>query len=162
MEAPVVTEEQITARIERLPISGWYARVISTVASANFFDAFDSLTIAFVLPVLVGVWHITLCACLEPFLVLLVPLDPRIGSRRRSSGRRDLYERVHQGAISRPPYYGVAVHVRRRHRGDVRDCGIDCTGIRLAVDVSAGRDPGGASYGQAEQLHRSLRHWSLG
>jgi len=53
-----VTEEQITARIERLPMSRWYLRVISTVASAHFFDAFDSLTIASVLPVLVGLWHI--------------------------------------------------------------------------------------------------------
>jgi putative MFS transporter len=59
MDAAAVTEEQVVARIERLPISGWYARVISTVASAHFFDAFDSLTIAFVLPVLVGLWHIT-------------------------------------------------------------------------------------------------------
>jgi MFS transporter, putative metabolite:H+ symporter len=59
MDATAVTEEQVVARIERLPISGWYARVISTVASAHFFDAFDSLTIAFVLPVLVGLWHIT-------------------------------------------------------------------------------------------------------
>ena len=59
MDAATVTEEQVVARIERLPISRWYARVISTVASAHFFDAFDSLTIAFVLPVLVGLWHIT-------------------------------------------------------------------------------------------------------
>jgi putative MFS transporter len=59
MDARSVTEDQITARIERLPLSGWYARVISVVASAHFFDAFDSLTIAFVLPVLVGLWHIS-------------------------------------------------------------------------------------------------------
>jgi putative MFS transporter len=58
MDAAGVTEKQIVARIERLPISNWYTRVICTVASAHFFDAFDSLTIAFVLPVLVGLWHI--------------------------------------------------------------------------------------------------------
>src|SRR5690606_629690 len=59
VSSAVVTEEQITARIERLPMSGWYGRVISTVASAHFFDAFDSLTIAFVLPILVGLWSIS-------------------------------------------------------------------------------------------------------
>ena len=41
MDAATVTEEQVVARIERLPISAWYARVISTVASAHFFDAFE-------------------------------------------------------------------------------------------------------------------------
>ena len=54
-----LSEEQIIARIERLPISAWYARILATVAAAHFFDAFDSLTIAFILPVLVGLWKIT-------------------------------------------------------------------------------------------------------
>jgi putative MFS transporter len=53
---PVVA--QISARIERLPISGWHWRVLTIVGTADFFDAFDSLTIAFVLPVLAGLWHI--------------------------------------------------------------------------------------------------------
>jgi putative MFS transporter len=55
----VVTEESISARIERLPLSGWYIRTMAIVGMAHFFDGFDSLTIAFVLPVLVGLWHIT-------------------------------------------------------------------------------------------------------
>ena len=55
-----LTEELISARIERLPLSGWYIRTMAIVAMAHFFDGFDSLTIAFVLPVLVGLWHITL------------------------------------------------------------------------------------------------------
>jgi MFS transporter, putative metabolite:H+ symporter len=54
-----LSEEQITARIERLPLTGWYARLMSIVGTAHFFDAFDSLTIAIVLPILVGIWHIT-------------------------------------------------------------------------------------------------------
>jgi putative MFS transporter len=54
-----LSEEQITARIERLPLSGWYARLLSIVGTAHFFDAFDSLTIAIVLPILAGAWHIT-------------------------------------------------------------------------------------------------------
>ena len=54
-----LTEQQITARIERLPMSGWYARLMSIVGTAHFFDAFDSLTIAIVLPILAGLWKIS-------------------------------------------------------------------------------------------------------
>lgn len=54
-----ISEEQISARIERLPISSWYARMMLIVGMAGFFDAFDALTIAFVLPVLIGLWHIS-------------------------------------------------------------------------------------------------------
>ncbi len=48
----------IVARVERLPISGWHAFMRIIVGSATFFDAFDSLAIAFVLPVLIGMWHL--------------------------------------------------------------------------------------------------------
>lgn len=54
-----VTEESISARVERLPIGSWYRRMMLIVGMAGFFDAFDALTIAFVLPVLIGMWHIT-------------------------------------------------------------------------------------------------------
>jgi putative MFS transporter len=53
-----LSEQQITARIERLPVSGWYVRLLAIVGTAHFFDAFDSLTIASVLPILAGAWHI--------------------------------------------------------------------------------------------------------
>jgi putative MFS transporter len=59
MNGTAVTEQQIIARIERLPVSSWYARILGTVATAHFFDAFDSLTIAFILPILIGLWKIT-------------------------------------------------------------------------------------------------------
>lgn len=52
------TEELIAARIERLPPSGWYARMMLIVGMAGFFDAFDALTIAFVVPALIGLWHL--------------------------------------------------------------------------------------------------------
>jgi MFS transporter, putative metabolite:H+ symporter len=58
MNKPGLSEQQIISRIERLPVSRWYARILGTVAVAHFFDAFDSLTIAFILPVLVGLWKI--------------------------------------------------------------------------------------------------------
>jgi putative MFS transporter len=57
--APPVSEETISARIERLPVTSWYRRMMLIVGTAGFFDAFDALTIAFVMPVLVGLWHIT-------------------------------------------------------------------------------------------------------
>jgi len=57
-KSSVMTEELIAARIERLPPSGWYARMMLIVGMAGFFDAFDALTIAFVVPALIGVWHL--------------------------------------------------------------------------------------------------------
>jgi len=57
--APPVSEETISARIERLPVTSWYRRMMLIVGTAGFFDAFDALTIAFVMPVLIGLWHIT-------------------------------------------------------------------------------------------------------
>jgi putative MFS transporter len=44
--------------MERLPLSRWHVRMMSIAGLAHFSDAFDSLAIAFVLPVLVGVWKI--------------------------------------------------------------------------------------------------------
>ena len=53
-----VSEQAIIARIERLPFSSWHARILGIVGVANFFDAFDTLTIAVVLPAVIGLWHI--------------------------------------------------------------------------------------------------------
>jgi putative MFS transporter len=54
-----ISEEAISARIERLPAGAWYRRIMLIVGTAGFFDAFDAISIAFVLPVLIGMWHIT-------------------------------------------------------------------------------------------------------
>ena len=48
----------IVARIERLPVTGWHVKARVIVGLATFFDAYDSLTIAYVLPVLVVAWQI--------------------------------------------------------------------------------------------------------
>jgi putative MFS transporter len=48
----------LTARMEVLPNSGWQIRARVIMGSATFFDAFNALSIAFVLPVLVPLWHI--------------------------------------------------------------------------------------------------------
>lgn len=59
ISAVPVSEEAISARIERLPVGGWYRRIMLIVGTAGFFDAFDAISIAFVLPVLIGLWHIS-------------------------------------------------------------------------------------------------------
>lgn len=51
--------DALLARIERIPFSRWHLRARIVVGSATFFDAFDALSLAFVLPVLVRAWHIT-------------------------------------------------------------------------------------------------------
>jgi putative MFS transporter len=49
----------LIARLESVPFSRWHLRARIIVGSATFFDAFDALSLAFVLPVLVRLWHIT-------------------------------------------------------------------------------------------------------
>src|SRR5205085_2809337 len=53
-----VTPEQIAARIERLPLSPWHLKLRIIMSIAHFFDAFDALAIAYVLPVLIGLWKL--------------------------------------------------------------------------------------------------------
>jgi putative MFS transporter len=49
---------QIAARMERLPLSRWHDKMRLIVGSANFSDAFDALTVAYVLPVLIPLWQL--------------------------------------------------------------------------------------------------------
>jgi putative MFS transporter len=62
--APILEQTEgagatLIARIEAVPFSRWHAKARIIVGSATFFDAFDALSLAFVLPVLIGLWHIT-------------------------------------------------------------------------------------------------------
>lgn len=50
--------DDLLRRIESVPFSRWHARARVIVGSATFFDAFDALALAFVLPVLISLWHI--------------------------------------------------------------------------------------------------------
>jgi putative MFS transporter len=50
--------ERLVARLEAVPFSRWHRRARIVVGSATFFDAFDALSIAFVLPVLRPLWHL--------------------------------------------------------------------------------------------------------
>ena len=49
----------LIARLERVPFSRWHLRPRVIVGSATFFDAFDALSLAFVLPVLVPLWGLS-------------------------------------------------------------------------------------------------------
>jgi putative MFS transporter len=53
-----LTEQTIAARLERLPYSRWHITVTAVLGVAIFFDSFDSLAIAYVLPVIIPAWHI--------------------------------------------------------------------------------------------------------
>jgi putative MFS transporter len=53
-----LTEQTIAARLERLPNSRWHVTVTIILGVAIFFDSFDSLAIAYVLPPLIHAWHI--------------------------------------------------------------------------------------------------------
>src|SRR6186713_3027460 len=52
------TVDNVVARIERLPTSWWHVKTRIIVGVATFFDAFDALAIATVLPVLVPLWKL--------------------------------------------------------------------------------------------------------
>lgn len=54
----IARQQNIVARMERLPFSSWHIKVRLIVGIATFFDAFDAVTIAYVLPVLVPLWKI--------------------------------------------------------------------------------------------------------
>ena len=58
MNGAGVDRYRIAARMERLPLSPWHHKLRLVVGSANFSDAFDALTVAYVLPALIPLWHI--------------------------------------------------------------------------------------------------------
>jgi putative MFS transporter len=61
--APLLVSEDagaaLIARLEQIPTSRWFVLARVVMGSATFFDAFNALSIAFVLPILVPLWHIT-------------------------------------------------------------------------------------------------------
>jgi putative MFS transporter len=57
-DALPLNEQTIAARLERLPYSHWHVTITVVLGVAIFFDSFDSLAIAYVLPVLIRDWHI--------------------------------------------------------------------------------------------------------
>ncbi|HVZ65656.1 MAG TPA: MFS transporter [Lacunisphaera sp.] len=54
-----VSDAELLVRMARVPFSRWHMRARLVMGSATFFDAFDVLALAFVLPVLKGLWNLT-------------------------------------------------------------------------------------------------------
>jgi MFS transporter, putative metabolite:H+ symporter len=48
----------VVARLERLPYCSWHLKMRLIICTAWFFDAFDSIAIAYVLPPIIGLWHL--------------------------------------------------------------------------------------------------------
>src|SRR5215475_8619799 len=57
--APAGAVDNVVARIERLPTSWWHVRTRIIMGVATFFDAFDELAIAAVLPAIAPMWKLT-------------------------------------------------------------------------------------------------------
>ena len=55
----IETAAELTARLENAPFSRWHTKARIIVGTATFFDAFDALSLAFALPVLIRLWHIS-------------------------------------------------------------------------------------------------------
>lgn len=58
-EAQIAAIRDVAARIERMPFSSWHVKARVLIGTATFFDAFDALTIAQVLPVLKTLWSLS-------------------------------------------------------------------------------------------------------
>jgi MFS transporter, putative metabolite:H+ symporter len=58
-QAGLRSSGEVVARLERLPISPWHMKARAIVGVATFFDAYNALAIAYVLPVLVPLFHLT-------------------------------------------------------------------------------------------------------
>ncbi|WP_342491349.1 MFS transporter [Bacillus sp. FSL R5-0422] len=58
-EQVVNRASQLLTRMESVPFSRWHLKPRIIMGSATFFDAFDALSLAFVLPVLIGMWSLS-------------------------------------------------------------------------------------------------------
>ncbi|MGE0449906.1 MAG: MFS transporter [Vicinamibacterales bacterium] len=104
----------LLARIERVPFSRWHIRPRLVVGSATFFDAFDALSLAFVLPVLAPLWGLApaqigsliSAGYLGQFLgaLLFGGLAERIGRIRAAAGAVALMSVMSLGCALAPGY----------------------------------------------------------
>jgi putative MFS transporter len=58
-DIPGISAGEVAARIERLPVTAWQVRARIIIGTATFFDAFDALAIAYILPVIAPLWRLT-------------------------------------------------------------------------------------------------------
>ncbi len=57
--ARMTAQRDLSARLERLPTTATHIKARIIVGFATFFDGFDALAIAFVMPVIAVAWHLT-------------------------------------------------------------------------------------------------------
>jgi putative MFS transporter len=57
--APVAAAASLLTRMEQVPFSRWHRKARLIMGSATFFDAFNALSLAFALPTLIRLWHIS-------------------------------------------------------------------------------------------------------
>ena len=53
----ITSPDQVSARLERLPVSRWHVKTRVIVGAVTFFDGFDQLMIAYALPVLIPLFR---------------------------------------------------------------------------------------------------------
>jgi len=80
--APASAADALVARLENVPFSRWHFRPRVVVGTATFFDAFDALSLAFVLPVLAPLWQ------LSPRQIGVLIAIGYLGQRPRACWRR--------------------------------------------------------------------------
>ena len=54
-----IDAENLLTRMEAVPFSRWHTKARLVMGSATFFDAFNALSLAFALPTLIRLWHIS-------------------------------------------------------------------------------------------------------
>ena len=59
LRAPVADAASLLTRMEQVPFSRWHRKARLVMGSATFFDAFNALSLAFALPTLIRLWHIS-------------------------------------------------------------------------------------------------------
>jgi MFS transporter, putative metabolite:H+ symporter len=58
-QASEIPAGRLLARLESVPFTRWHLKARVVMGSATFFDAFGALSLAFALPVLNGLWHLS-------------------------------------------------------------------------------------------------------
>jgi putative MFS transporter len=53
-----VTEQTIVSGVEQLPFSRWHLKMRAIIGTATFFDGLDGVSVGYVLPALIGAWHL--------------------------------------------------------------------------------------------------------
>jgi MFS transporter, putative metabolite:H+ symporter len=59
IERPAADASSLLLRMEQAPFSRWHMKARLVMGSATFFDAFNALSLAFALPTLIRLWHIS-------------------------------------------------------------------------------------------------------